>query len=82
MNLSNIYEFQQKIISYQKQNKQNLLNLIKIRQDLYNDWLEEYETTALNKYKNTKLRIKIKVILLSFSLLLPPFVQKHLIKDY
>ena len=44
-----------------------------VKQDLYNDWENEYESTTLNKYKNTKLRIKnIKSLLLSFYLLFPP----------
>ena len=51
----------------------NYDELLKIRQILYNDWLDEYENTAVTKYKNTKLRIKnIKSLLLSFYLLFPP----------
>ena len=51
----------------------NYDELLKIRQELYNDWENEYESTTLNKYKNTKLRIKnIKSLLLSFYLLFPP----------
>ena len=51
----------------------NYGQLLQIRQKLYNDWLDEYENTALNKYKNTKLRIKnIKSLLLSFYLCFPP----------
>lgn len=74
--LSKLYEFVQKtnILSPLEQTKFiNYDDLLKIREDLYNDWLEEYENTALNKYKNNKLRIKnIKSLLLSFYLLFPP----------
>ncbi len=65
----------------------NYDELLKIRQDLYhNDWLKEYETTALNKYKNSKLRIKsIKALLLSFYLCFLPLrleaFKLKLIKD-
>jgi len=76
INLSKIYEFGQKtnILTPLEQTKFiNYDELLKIRQTLYNDWLDEYENTALNKYKNTKLRIKnIKSLLLSFYLLFPP----------
>jgi len=76
INLSKIYEFGQKtnILTPLEQTKFiNYGQLLQIRQELYNDWLDEYENTALNKYKNTKLRIKnIKSLLLSFYLLFPP----------
>ena len=74
--LSKIYEFGQKnnILTPLEETKFiNYNELLKIRQDLYNDWENEYESTTLNKYKNTKLRIKnIKSLLLSFYLLFPP----------
>ena len=74
--LSKIYEFGQKtnILTPLEQTKFiNYDELLKIRQILYNDWLDEYENTALTKYKNLKLRIKnIKSLLLSFYLLFPP----------
>ena len=74
--LSKIYEFGQKtnILTPLEQTKFiNYDELLKIRQTLYNDWLDEYENTALNKYKNLKLRIKnIKALLLSFYLCFPP----------
>jgi len=76
INLSKIYEFGQKTNKLTPLEQTKFINydeLLKIRQDLYNDWENEYETTALNKYKNTKLRIKnIKSLLLSFYLLFPP----------
>ena len=51
----------------------NYDDLLKIRQDLYDDWENDFETTVLNKYKHNKLRIKnIKSLLLSFYLLFPP----------
>ena len=65
--------------------KQNILNeqelksfvpyqeLLKIRQKLYNEWENNYENTALNKYKKPLLRIQnIKSLLLSMYTLLPP----------
>ena len=76
INLSKIYEFQQKNNKLSELEQTKFIShdkLLKIRQELYNDWLEEYENTALTKYKNTKLRIKnIKALLLSFYLLFPP----------
>ena len=76
INLSKIYEFGQKTNKLTPLEQTKFINydeLLKIRQTLYNDWLDEYENTALNKYKNTKLRIKnIKSLLLSFYLLFPP----------
>ena len=74
--LSKIYEFGQKSNKLTPLEETKFINydeLLKIRQILYNDWLDEYENTALTKYKNTKLRIKnIKSLLLSFYLLFPP----------
>jgi hypothetical protein len=74
--LSKIYEFNQKTNKLSPLEKTKFINydeLLKIRQELYNDWENEYENTPLNKYKNPKLRIKnIKALLLSFYLLFPP----------
>ena len=59
--LSKIYEFGQKNNKLTPLEETKFINyekLLTIRQDLYNDWLDEYENTALTKYKNTKLRIK------------------------
>ena len=74
--LSKIYEFGQKTNKLSPLETTKFINyneLLKIRQDLYNDWENEYESTTLNKYKNSKLRIKnIKALLLSFYLLFPP----------
>ena len=76
INLSKIYEFGQKTNKLTPLEQTKFINydeLLKIRQELYNDWENEYESTTLNKYKNTKLRIKnIKSLLLSFYLLFPP----------
>ena len=76
INLSKLYEYQQKNNLLSDLEKTKFIEhekLLKIRQDLYNDWLEEYENTPLNKYKNKKLRIKnIKSLLLSFYILFPP----------
>ena len=65
--------------------KQNILNerelksfvpypeLLKLREKLYNEWENNYENTALNKYKNPMLRIQnINALLLSMYTLLPP----------
>jgi len=65
--------------------KENILNeqelksfvpypeLLKLREKLYNEWENNYENTALNKYKNPMLRIQnIKALLLSMYTLLPP----------
>jgi hypothetical protein len=47
--------------------------LLKLRQQLYNDWLETYENAPLTKYKNPILRIKnIMSLLVSFYVLYPP----------
>ena len=74
--LSKIYEFGQKSNKLTPLEETKFINydeLLKIRQSLYNDWLDEYENTALTKYKNLKLRIKnIKSLLISFYLLFPP----------
>ena len=74
--LSKIYEFTQKTNKLSPLEQTKFINydeLLKIRQELYNDWENEYENTPLNKYKNPKLRIKnIKALLLSFYLLFPP----------
>jgi hypothetical protein len=68
INLSKIYEFGQKSNKLTPLEQTKFINydeLLKIRQTLYNDWLDEYENTALTKYKNFKLRIKnIKSLLL------------------
>ena len=74
--LSKIYEFGQKTNKLSPLETTKFINyneLLKIRQELYNDWENEYENTPLNKFKNPKLRIKnIKALLLSFYLLFPP----------
>jgi len=47
--------------------------LLKLRQQLYNEWLEIYENTPLTKYKNPILRIKnIMSLLVSFYTLYTP----------
>ncbi len=59
--LSKIYEFGQKSNKLTQLEKTKFINydkLLTIRQELYNDWENEYESTTLNKYKNTKLRKK------------------------
>ena len=70
INLSKLYEFQQKNNELSELERTKIIvhdKLLKIRHELYNDWLEEYENTPLNKYKYKKLRIKnIKSFLLSF----------------
>ena len=76
INLSKIYEFGQKTNKLSKLEATKFINyedLLKLRDDLYNDWENDFENTGLNKYKNNKLRIKnIKSLLLSFYLLFPP----------
>jgi len=76
INMSKIYEYIQKSNKLTKLEETKFINyddLLKIRNDLYKDWENEFETTGLNKYKNNKLRIKnIKSLLLSFYLLFPP----------
>jgi hypothetical protein len=62
INLSKLYEFQQKNNELSELEKTKFIEhekSLKIRQDLYNDWENEFESTPLNKYKNSKLRIKI-----------------------
>ena len=55
MTISNIYEFVQKtniLTTPLEQTKFiNYDELLKIQQELYNDWESEYESTTLNKYK-------------------------------
>ena len=56
--LSKIYEFGQKTNKLTPLETTKFINydeLLKIRQELYNDWFNEYENTALTKYKNNKL---------------------------
>ena len=76
INLSKICEYSQKTNTLTPLEATKFINyddLLKIRQDLYNDWETDFENTGLNKYKNNKLRIKnIKSLLLSFYLLFPP----------
>ena len=50
MNLSNIYEFWQKNNQLSELEQTKFIKhdeLLKIRQDLYNDWETEYVTTTL-----------------------------------
>jgi hypothetical protein len=52
--LSKIYEFGQKSNKLTPLEQTKFINyneLLKIRQELYNEWDEEYENTTLNKYK-------------------------------
>ena len=76
INLSKIYEYSQKTNTLTPLETTKFINyddLLKIREELYNDWENDFENTGLNKYKNNKLRIKnIKSLLLSFYLLFPP----------
>jgi len=76
--LSKIYEFTQKTNKLSPLEQTKFINydeLLKIRQELYNDWENEYENTPLNKYKNPKLRIKnIKALLLPFVFYFRPYV--------
>ena len=76
INLSKIYEYSQKTNTLTPLEATKFINyddLLKIREELYNDWENDFENTGLNKYKNNKLRIKnIKSLLLSFYLLFPP----------
>ena len=47
--------------------------LVELRNEIYQDWNEKYETTALKKFKNPQLRIEnIKALLLSFYICFPP----------
>jgi hypothetical protein len=51
----------------------NYEELLKLRNNLYNGWAEEFDNTPLNKYKNPLLRIKnITSLLVSFYVLFPP----------
>ena len=53
-------------------------NLVHLRNEIYSDWEEEYESTPLNKYKNSKLRIEnIKALLLSFYICFRQHEMKH-----
>ena len=48
-------------------------DLIQLRNTIYEDWVEKYENTPLNKYKNPQLRIEnIKALLLTFYICFPP----------
>jgi hypothetical protein len=48
-------------------------DLINLRNKIYEEWQDKYETTALNKYKNPQLRIEnIKALLLTFYICFPP----------
>ena len=51
----------------------NYEELLKLRNNLYTEWAEEFDNTPLNKYKNPLLRIKnITSLLVSFYVLFPP----------
>jgi hypothetical protein len=80
--LSKIYEFGQKSNKLTPLEQTKFINyndLLHIHKELYNEWHEEYENSTLNKYKNTKLRIKnIKALLLSFMYYFRPYVLKFL----
>ena len=46
--------------------------LVELRNKIYEEWEEKYETTPLNKFKNPQLRIEnIKALLLSFYICFP-----------
>ena len=76
MGLSKLLDVREKrnILS-EKENKTFIeyTDLLKIRNDLYNKWENEYESLGLNLYKNAKTRINnIIALFVSFYTLFPP----------
>ena len=82
----NKYKIIQMALSKMHENKEqeNVLNddesksfvpfktLVELRNKIYEEWEEKYETTPLNKFKNPQLRIEnIKALLLSFYICFP-----------
>lgn len=76
MNLSKMHEsveLNNELSTRERNSFVTLPALIKIRDNIYNKWLDKYETTGLDKYKNPQLRIEnMKCLLLSFYVLFPP----------
>jgi hypothetical protein len=73
--LSKIYEMKDKmneITELEETKFVSWLDLNKLKDKLYNEWLDEYEGTTLDKYKNERLRNKnIIALLLNFYINFP-----------